>query len=81
MSRPQAPDAGFFAAILAAHAIAAVGQAEGGRRGRSARGAGEGSGSMPGTNNAFVEVLGVQKTHDGETLVVEDLRTSQGGSF
>ncbi|UFW44927.1 ABC transporter ATP-binding protein [Bradyrhizobium sp. WSM471] len=28
---------------------------------------------MPGTNNAFVEFSGVQKTYDGETLVVKNL--------
>ncbi|WP_314964002.1 ABC transporter ATP-binding protein, partial [Bradyrhizobium cosmicum] len=28
---------------------------------------------MPGTNNAFVEFSGVQKTYDGEALVVKDL--------
>lgn len=28
---------------------------------------------MPGTNNAFVEFAGVQKTYDGETLVVKNL--------
>ncbi|MDE5466165.1 polyamine ABC transporter ATP-binding protein [Bradyrhizobium sp. CSS354] len=39
----------------------------------SARRAGEGRASMPGTNNAFVEFSGVQKTYDGETLVVKDL--------
>ncbi|MGY4426181.1 putative spermidine/putrescine transport system ATP-binding protein [Bradyrhizobium sp. JR6.1] len=30
-------------------------------------------GTMPGMNNAFVRFSGVQKTYDGETLVVKDL--------
>ncbi|NOJ44569.1 polyamine ABC transporter ATP-binding protein [Bradyrhizobium sp. WSM 1791] len=34
---------------------------------------GEGRGSMPGMDNAFVKFSGVQKTYDGETLVVKNL--------
>ncbi|MGY4230155.1 putative spermidine/putrescine transport system ATP-binding protein [Bradyrhizobium sp. USDA 4503] len=33
----------------------------------------EGRGSMPGMNNAFVKFSDVQKTYDGETLVVKNL--------
>lgn len=38
----------------------------------SAVGARERGGAMPGANNAFVEFSGVQKTYDGDTLVVKD---------
>uniref|UniRef100_UPI00293136D0 ATP-binding cassette domain-containing protein n=1 Tax=Bradyrhizobium sp. 33ap4 TaxID=3061630 RepID=UPI00293136D0 len=34
---------------------------------------GPGRGSMPGANNAFVKFSEVQKTYDGETLVVKNL--------
>lgn len=34
---------------------------------------GEGRGGMPSANDAFVEFSGVQKTYDGETLVVKNL--------
>ncbi|MFK4654186.1 ABC-type Fe3+/spermidine/putrescine transport system ATPase subunit [Bradyrhizobium japonicum] len=37
---------------------------------------------MPGTNNAFLKFSGVQKTYDGETLVIKNLNLNiAGGEF